>query len=229
MDDLHGWFLGQLAHYVVSAGRRPVVWDEGLSVHLPQSAIITTWRGYEAGAEAMAKGYDIVLAPEQDLYLDHRAADGDQEPIPVGFVRSLEQVYGFEPEAIALPAHDSQVPVPGTLLGIQAQLWTEHLDSPRRVDYAAYPRLCAVAEVAWSPRTDRTDPVVREEFLSRLWSSHLPRLTAAGVEFRPLEGPLPWQQRPGVAGWPRDLEAEINESQTGQFVGGWHEGMQTEV
>lgn len=229
VNDLHGWFLGQLADYVVTAGRRPVVWDEGLSEHLPQSAIITTWRGYEAGAVAMAKGHDIVLAPEQDLYLDHRAAEGDQEPIPVGFVRSLEQVYGFEPGAIALPVQDSKVSVPGTMLGIQAQLWTEHLDSPRRVDYAAYPRLCAVAEVAWSPRANRTDPAVTEEFLSRLRSSHLPRLAAAGVEFRPLEGPLPWQQRPGVAGWPRDLEKEIKESQTGQFVGGWHEGMQTEV
>lgn len=79
VDELHGWFLGQLADWVVANGRPPVVWDEGVSEHLPKQAIVTTCRGYAAGAEAMAADYGIVLAPEQDLCLDHRAAEGGRE------------------------------------------------------------------------------------------------------------------------------------------------------
>ncbi|MFD6140455.1 family 20 glycosylhydrolase, partial [Promicromonospora sp. NPDC060271] len=103
----------------------------------------------------------------------------------------------------------------GRLLGAQAQVWTEHLDSARRIDYATFPRLAAFAEVAWSPQRDRTQgSAASKEFLSRLERRHLPRLDAYGVEYRPLAGPHPWQTRPGVQGYPRDLAAET-------AVGGW--------
>ena len=103
----------------------------------------------------------------------------------------------------------------GRLLGAQAQVWSEHLDSARRVDYATYPRLAAFAEVVWSPRADREPgSATSKEFLERLERRHLPRLDAYGVEYRPLAGPHPWQTRPGVQGYPRDLAAET-------AVGGW--------
>jgi hexosaminidase len=86
------------------------------------------------------------------------------------------------------------------VLGAQAQVWTEHLDSTRRVDYAAFPRLAAFAEVVWSPK-DRD----YAEFEARLVRHHLPRLDALGVEYRPMAGPLPWQTRPGVPGRVRHL------------------------
>ena len=82
--------------------------------------------------------------------------------------------------------------------GVQAQVWSEHLDSVRRVDYLAFPRLSAFAEVAWSSGTRDY-----AEFLPRLRDHHLPRLDALGVEYRPLDGPHPWQTRPGVPGRPR--------------------------
>jgi hexosaminidase len=85
------------------------------------------------------------------------------------------------------------------LLGAQAQVWTEHLDSVRRVDYASFPRLAAFAEVAWSPVGSREFA----EFLPRLRDHHLPRLDALGVEYRPLDGPRPWQTRPGIPSRPR--------------------------
>jgi hexosaminidase len=59
----------------------------------------------------------------------------------------------------------------------------------RRVDYMLFPRACAHAEVAWSSREGRS----YEEFIGRL-PAHLERLTAIGVDYRPLTGPLPWQQ-----------------------------------
>ncbi|WP_265521773.1 beta-N-acetylhexosaminidase [Oerskovia flava] len=222
---LHGWFLARLAEHVRAAGRRAIVWDEAFGPQLPTDVAVTSWRGYAVGARALAAGHDVVMSPEQVVYLDHRAGDGADEPVPVGFLRTVEDVYAFEPmPAGALAETLGTGTTTGRLLGAQAAVWTEHLDSPRRVDYATYPRLAAFAEAVWSPATDRSpgSPTSRE-FLGRLERDHLPRLSAAGVEHRPLDGPHPWQTRPGAQGFPRDLAAE---TAAGGWagVGGWVDG-----
>ena len=130
--------------------------------------------------------------PGQRVYLDHRQSDHPDEPIPVGYLSTLEDVYGYEP----VPA---DCPDGTTILGAQAQLWTEHLDTVRRVDYVAFPRLCAFAEVAWTPPEGGTT----RSSCRGCGDHHLPRLDALGVEYRPLDGPHPWQTRPGVPGRPR--------------------------
>jgi hexosaminidase len=227
---LHGWFVARLAEHVSDAGRRAVVWDEAVSPMLPRDVIVTSWRGYAQGAAALAAGYDVVMAPEQAVYLDHRAGEHPAEPIPVGFLRTVEDVYGFEPlpaplaELVETSVPTSPTNASGRLLGTQAQVWTEHLDSARRIDYATFPRLAAFAEVAWSPQADRTPgSAASKAFLDRLERRHLPRLDAYGVEYRPLAGPHPWQTRPGVEGYPRDLAAE---TAVGGWagLGGWREG-----
>ncbi|MFF3494811.1 family 20 glycosylhydrolase [Streptomyces sp. NPDC002795] len=83
----------------------------------------------------------------------------------------------------------------GALAG-QANVWTEHMDSPRTVDYYVFPRLCAIAEALWCEGERDFD-----DFLTRL-RPHLARLDALGVEYRRESGTLPWQTRPGVAGKP---------------------------
>ncbi|MDI2033765.1 beta-N-acetylhexosaminidase [Paenarthrobacter nitroguajacolicus] len=202
LDDvsgLHSWFVGQLALHLASHGRATSVWDEIGDGGLPDGALVASWRGYEGGVDALRKGYDVVMCPEHKLYLDHRQAEGDEEPVPVGFVTTLQSVYEFDP----LPGISADS-LRGRLLGAQANIWTEHLDSPRRVHFAAFPRLSAISEVFWS-RPDARD---YDEFLTRLTGAHLARLEAMGVEYRPLAGPTPWQQRPGVEGWKRDYDAE---------------------
>ena len=184
VDELHGWFVAQLATHLESLGRRASVWDEALSPTLPERTIVAVWH-----PDVDTGGHDVVLCPEDHLYLDHRQSDHPDEPIPVGYVRTLADVYAYEPSASAL--------------GAQAQVWSEHLDSPRRVDYAAFPRLAAFAEVVWSA-PERS----YEEFEQRLVTHHLPRLDALGVEYRPVTGPHPWQTRPGVPGRPRWLATE---------------------
>jgi hexosaminidase len=154
---------------------------------------VASWRGEKAGVTAAAAGHDVVMCPDQYVYLDHRQSARPDEPIPVGWVRTLADVYAYEPVPAALPPSAAD-----RVLGAQAQVWTEHLDNPRRVDYAAFPRLAAFAEVVWSEAGPRS----YEEFEARLSEHHLPRLDALGVEYRPLAGPHPWQTRPGVPGHP---------------------------
>jgi hexosaminidase len=188
VDELHGWFVGQLVAHLAALGRRGYAWDEALSPALPRGTVIGAWRHASRGAAALAAGHEVVLCPEEHVYLDHRQSDHPDEPVPVGYLRTLADVYAYEP-----------LSSPG-VLGAQAQVWTEHLDDPRRVDYAAFPRLAAFAEVVWS-HGDRS----YEEFEHRLVTHHLPRLDAMGVEYRPLAGPHPWQMRPGVPGRIRHL------------------------
>ncbi|MGJ7908405.1 beta-N-acetylhexosaminidase [Actinopolyspora sp. H202] len=193
---LHGWFLRRIIEHLHARGRRAIGWDEMLDSgeSLPAGSIVASWRDEQGGVRAADAGHDTVMCPEKRVYLDHRQATGPEEPVPVGFVNTLEDVYAYEPVPAGSPSALSR-----RVLGTQAQVWTEHLDSPSRVDYAVFPRLCAFAEVAWSSTAVRDF----SDFRTRLSTEHLARLTALGVQFRPLWGPLPWQQRPGVPGKPR--------------------------
>ncbi|SFW88021.1 beta-N-acetylhexosaminidase [Amycolatopsis australiensis] len=183
----HREFVRLLAEHLLARGRTPMGWDEVLDVPDLPPMVIGSWQNEAAGLRAAEAGHDVVMCPEQHVYLDHRQSAHPDEPIPVGWVHTLEDVYAYEP-ALTEPR----------LRGVQAQVWSEHLDSVRRVDYMAFPRLSAFAEAAWS-----SGPRDYAEFLPRLRDHHLPRLDALGVEYRPLDGPLPWQTRPGVPGRPR--------------------------
>ncbi|WP_405013113.1 beta-N-acetylhexosaminidase [Kitasatospora sp. NBC_01539] len=197
-DELQSWIIRHFDRWLADRGRRLIGWDEILEGGLAPGAAVSSWRGYEGGIAAARAGHDVVMCPEQHVYLDHRQAPGEDEPIPVGYVRTTEDVYRFEPVPPELdPAAAAHV------IGTQANLWTEFMASARDIDYRAFPRLAAFAEVAWSdlPR----DPAARDwSDFERRMAVHLARLDALGVEYRPPGGPHPWQRWPGVAGRPSD-------------------------
>lgn len=195
VSELPHHFLRRLSAHLRAAGRTVAMWDEALEdPGLDPSTVVFAWRGADHGIEAARRGHQVVMCPEQSVYLDHRQSMMHEEPVPVGWSRTWQDVYAFE----LLPA-GIEPAVASRILGAQANVWTEHLDSPRRVDYATFPRLCAFADAVW-----RTGPADLEDFTRRL-HLHLERLDALGVEYRPLAGPQPWQQRPGVPG--RDYDA----------------------
>ncbi|KJY40705.1 hypothetical protein VR46_26545 [Streptomyces sp. NRRL S-444] len=160
---------------------------------------MSSWRGYAGGIAAAEAGHDVVMCPEQQVYLDHRQAGGPDEPVPIGYVRSLEDVYRFEPVPPKLSAQAA-----AHVLGAQANVWTEVMENQARVDYQVFPRLAAFAEVVWSRLPE---PAERDYtgFEARM-DGHYRRLDALGVAYRPPGGPLPWQRRPGVLG--RPIEGE---------------------
>jgi len=194
-DELQAWFIGHFDKWLTARGRRLIGWDEILEGGLAQGAAVSSWRGYEGGVAAARAGHDVVMCPEQYVYLDHRQAAGEDEPVPIGYVRTLEDVYRFEPVPPELtPGQATHV------LGTQANVWTEVMEDPARVDYQTYPRLSAFSEVAWSALPA---PAERDfaDFERRM-TAHYRRLDALGVGYRPPTGPLPWQKRPGVLGRP---------------------------
>ncbi|MEV5381986.1 beta-N-acetylhexosaminidase [Streptomyces sp. NPDC052721] len=194
-DGLQSWFIGHFDAWLAARGRRLIGWDEILEGGLAPGAAVSSWRGYEGGVAAARAGHDVVMCPEQYVYLDHRQAPGEDEPVPIGFVRTLEDVYRFEPVPDGLTDEEAR-----HVLGTQANVWTEVLEDTARVDYQTFPRLAAFAEVAWSPLPAPADRDYAG--FERRMAAHYRRLDALGVAYRPPTGPRPWQKRPGVLGRP---------------------------
>jgi hexosaminidase len=174
-DELQSWFIKQIDKWLTERGRRLIGWDEILQGGLAPGAAVMSWRGEEGGIAAAKAGHDVVMAPEEFVYLDHYQAKGPQEPAAIGGFTPIEQVYAYDPLPKALgPAEAARV------LGAQAQLWTEYMPNGRHVEYMAWPRLCALAEVVWSPKEARD----WKRFEARL-PAHLERLKILDVNFRP--------------------------------------------
>ncbi|MGW2485351.1 beta-N-acetylhexosaminidase [Streptomyces sp. NPDC001571] len=194
-NELQSWIIRHFDTWLSARGRRLIGWDEILEGGLAPGAAVSSWRGYGAGIAAAEAGHDVVMCPEQYVYLDHRQAAGAEEPVPIGFVRTLEDVYRFEPVPPQLGPEAA-----AHVLGTQANAWTEVMENQSRVDYQVFPRLAAFAEVAWSALPAPAERDFAD--FDRRMAAHYKRLDALGVDYRPPAGPLPWQQRPGVVGRP---------------------------
>ncbi|GAA3633905.1 beta-N-acetylhexosaminidase [Kineosporia mesophila] len=193
---LQTWFMRRLDDHLTKAGRRLFGWDEILEGDMAPGATVASWRGLAGAVTAARRGHDVVACPDDMVYLDYRQSELPGEPIPVSIPLTIEDVYRFEPVPAQLTPDEAR-----HVLGGQANIWTEHMDSPRTVDFFAYPRLCAVAEALWSPaERDFAD-------FERRLEHHRLRLDAVGVEYRSPEGPRPWQSRPGIPGRPSTREA----------------------
>lgn len=182
--EFQGWFTERISGHVASLGRTLVGWDEILEGGAPEGAVVMSWRGEEGGIEAAKAGHDVVMAPEQWLYLDWANADDPAEPVAIRAATTLERVHSYRPVPAALEGHRRHV------LGAQCQLWTEYVATPEHAEYMYFPRLSAFAETVWSPL-----PEGGRDFAAfrRRLSHHLRRLDALGVNYRPLEGPTPGQ------------------------------------
>jgi hexosaminidase len=172
-DALQGWLMDRLGRYLARHGRRMIGWDEILDGGVPADATVMSWRGSKGAVLAAQKGHDVVLSPSPDLYFDQlqsARADEGTGRVPV---RSLADIYAFEPVPTALDANDAT-----HVLGAQANVWTEHMPDFAHVEYAVFPRLDALAEVLWTPpaRHDWHD------FLARL-PAQLARYRRAGIGY----------------------------------------------
>lgn len=186
--DVQPWFTAHFVAHVRARGRTALAWDEVLEGDVPDGVRILAWRGPVAMREALSRGIEVVACPDLEAYLDYPQSDSPEEPIRVGPPLTIERAYTLRVEEGAV--------------GGQANVWSEHLPTRDRVDFAMFPRLAAVAERLW----EGGEPPPYADFGRRL-PTHLRRLRAAGVRYRPLDGPAPDQRRPGVPGKPLTVEA----------------------
>jgi hexosaminidase len=175
--ELQSWFIHQMDTFLTARGRSLVGWDEILEGGLAPNATVMSWRGMDGGIAAAQAGHDVVMTPTSHTYFDYyQSADTGAEPPAIGGFLPLDTVYAFEPVPPAIAPADAH-----HVLGLQGQTWTEYIRHPKDVEYMAYPRLLAIAEVGWTPR-ERRDFA---DFRARL-GQHLARLSILDVNYRAL-------------------------------------------
>jgi hexosaminidase len=174
-DRLQSWFTTKMDSFLSSRGRRLVGWDEILEGGLAPNAVVMSWRGLEGGITAARAGHDVIMTPNQYTYFDKYQGPRDSEPLAIGGFLPIDSVYLYEPVPAGLEPRYAK-----HILGAQAQIWTEYIDGPKQVEYMAYPRAAALAEVLWTP-PDRRD---LRDFKRRL-TEHERRLNALDVNYRP--------------------------------------------
>jgi hexosaminidase len=176
---LQTWFVARVLRHLKDRGRRLIGWDEILENSLQKDAAVMAWRGMGLDKRAAELGHDVVTCPTTHLYFDYRQAADTNEPGAQGTLLPLETVYAFEPtpEGLNGDAKDR-------ILGVQGNVWTEHMPTAQRVEYMVLPRACALSEVGWSPRSVRDF----SDFKARL-IRHLDELAAFGYRFRPVSVP----------------------------------------
>jgi hexosaminidase len=159
-EALQGWFTARIGAYLAAHGRRLTGWDDILNggAAVPADATVVSWH-LDGLTKALAAGHATVIATDPTLYFDHRQAGDVGEPPGRGPVVSLRDVYDLEPAPSGLPAEQR-----GHIIGVQANLWTEHMPTERDVAEMAFPRVDAVAEIAWSmsERKDWADFAARQ-------------------------------------------------------------------
>ena len=179
---LQSWFIRQMDKFLAEHNRRLVGWDEILEGGLAENAVVMSWRGTEGGIAAARADHDVVMTPTSHTYFDYyQSKDREREPLAMGGFLPLETVYAFEPVPEELePQYVKHI------LGAQGQLWTEYMPNPKQVEYMAFPRLTALAEVVWTPKEQKD----YANFVDRL-VPHLSRLRMLDVNFRPIDAPPP--------------------------------------
>jgi hexosaminidase len=172
--ELQTYLNHRIEQFLAAKGRRLIGWDEILEGGLTPGAAVMSWRGIQGGIAAAQAGHDVVMSPTSHCYLDYAQAHGPSEPECIGGFIPLELVYAYEPLPPSLPAARQR-----HILGTQGNIWTEFIWTPADVEYFAFPRAVALAEVAWSAPHQRNF----NDFRHRL-TTHLKRLDALEVNYR---------------------------------------------
>jgi hexosaminidase len=143
--ELQSYFIQRIEKYINGKGRILIGWDEILEGGLAPNAMVMSWRGEAGGIEAAKQGHDVIMTPNSHMYIDHYQGKPSMEPLAIGGYLTLERVYSYDPIPAALTAEEAKY-----VKGVQANLWTEYVESSEKAEYMLMPRLSALSEVAWT-------------------------------------------------------------------------------
>jgi len=148
-EQLQSYFVQRIEKYINSKGRQIIGWDEILEGGIAPNATIMSWRGEKGGIEAAKQHHDVIMTPGGYVYFDHSQTRND-DSLTIGGYLPLETVYAYEPIPAELSADEAKY-----VKGAQANIWTEYMSNPAKVEYMLFPRLSALSEALWSPKGTR--------------------------------------------------------------------------
>jgi hexosaminidase len=143
-DELQSWFTQRIVKMLQQKGKEAIGWDEILEGGLADGAAVMSWRGEEGGIAAAKAKHNVVMSPGGYCYFDHYQSLNPNEPLAIGGFLPLEKVYSYNPVPASLNEDEKKY-----IMGVQANVWTEYIPTFAQVQYMIFPRMCALAEVAW--------------------------------------------------------------------------------
>lgn len=147
---LQSYFVQRIEKFLNQKGKQIIGWDEILEGGIAPNATIMSWRGTEGGIEAAKQQHNVIMTPNGVLYFDHYQDNPETEPLAIGGHTSVFDVYHFNPIPDSLAKEERKY-----ILGAQANVWTEYIDTSEKVEYMVLPRMSALAEVLWTPADEK--------------------------------------------------------------------------
>jgi hexosaminidase len=148
-EGLQSYFIQRVEKYLNSKGRNIIGWDEILEGGLAQNATVMSWRGEKGGIDAAKQHHNVIMTPGTYVYFDHSQTK-QEDSVTIGGFLPLDKVYNYEPVPKELTAEEAKY-----IFGAQANVWTEYMANPSKVEYMLFPRLEALSEVLWTPKENK--------------------------------------------------------------------------
>ncbi|KAF2331120.1 family 20 glycosylhydrolase [Flavobacterium ginsenosidimutans] len=166
--ELQSYFIKRIEKFLNANGRQIFGWDEILEGGIAPNAAVMSWRGESGGIHAAKLKHPVVMTPEGTVYFDYNQGYSPNEPLTVGRLSTLNKVYHYNPT----PVDSLSVEEQKYIIGVQANLWSEYLTSPAKLNYMLYPRVLALAEIAWTAPQNKN----YDHFLQNQLPYHLEKL-----------------------------------------------------
>jgi hexosaminidase len=171
-QEVQAYFVRRLEKIITSKGKRMLGWDEILEGGgLPKGTAVMSWRGIKGGVEAAKLGHEVVMTPNDNVYVDLMQGDRAIEP-PVYRTVRLTDSYAFNPVPVGVDAK--------LVKGGQANMWSEQLFNYRHLQYMMWPRALAISESLWSPNENKN----WNNFITRV-EDHMARFDVADKKYAP--------------------------------------------
>ncbi len=148
--ELQSYFIQRIEKHINKKGRTIIGWDEILEGGLAPNALVMSWRGESGGIEAAKQNHQVIMTPGSHVYFDYAQSE-NEDSITISGYTPIEKVYAYEAIPAELPADKHHF-----VMGAQANVWTEYMTNPRKVEYMIFPRLAALSEVLWTPKEKRS-------------------------------------------------------------------------
>lgn len=175
---LQCYVTSRIQDFLASKGKKIIGWDEILEGKLAEGATVMSWRGVNGGIQAANMGFDAIMTPTTYCYFDYcQSQNPDNEPVGIGGFVSLEKIYNYEPME-GMPAGAEK-----HILGVQANLWTEYIQTNEHLEYMLLPRLLALSEVQWCTPDNKDEAA----FKTKVAEHELKILDLLGYNYRKLD------------------------------------------
>ncbi|MPZ81409.1 MAG: family 20 glycosylhydrolase [Actinophytocola sp.] len=156
-------------------GKKVAGWHDLLKASPLTSALPQYWGTTDSNqlvTDAVARGNKVLLSPANKSYLDMKYDENTPLGLSWAGYIEVDTAYGWDPGSYLQGVPESAV------LGVEAPLWSETLEISDHIEFMAFPRLPAIAELGWSPWSTHD----WESFRTRL-AAQAPRWTELGIDF----------------------------------------------